>query len=272
MTNLKSAEATPNLALADVSQQVRALIIDGKPLPLARQIMEATNGAERVGLLTDAVHVCSQALTTRSITETKANLRMRQIGALDGSEDNSDLLEALKKLEELNPIECRAVICSLSVTTVLSLAQPDTGLGAFIVENTTPRRLASVANSIAGAVFISEKNQKEIKGGRSLLDDDTLIRRISDDPELKHSRQKAVRRRLGKFLDLVVETGEESLGEFALAITKYQHEPDKPSVLFDTICQLALEDGRESAIDVINALPETPRITVIKIRLGLKDE
>jgi len=49
----------------------------------------------------------------------------------------------------------------------------------------------------------------------------------------------------------VAETGEESLGEFALAITRYQHEPDEPSMLFNTICQLALEDGRESAIDVI---------------------
>jgi len=267
---LELTEATPNLALADVSQQVRALVIDGKPLPLARQIMGATNDAERIDLLTGAVHVCSQALTTKAITPTKANLRMRQIGALDGSEDNANLLKALQKLEESSPAECQAVICSLSVATVLNLAQPDTGLGAFIVENCTPKRLASVANTIAGTVYISDRHLKEKRGNFS--EEDAPIRHISNDPEIKHSRQKAVRRRLGKFLDLVVEAGEESLGEFALAITSYQHEPDEPSILFDTICRLALEDGRESAIDVINALPETPKITAIKIKLGLKDE
>ncbi|GEM_PF-6711767 len=272
MANLKSAEATTNLALTDIDQPIRDLIIGGKPLPLARQIMAAANDAERIGLLTGAVHVCSSALTTGVITETKTNLRMRQIAALDGSEDHNILLEALKKLEEADSTKCKAVICSLSATTMLSLAQPDTDLAAFIVENNTPKRLASVANAIAGQVFISENHQREIKRKQGLPDDDIPIRRISDDPELKHSRQKAVRRRLGQLLDLIAETGNEPLERFAVALTKYQHEPDEPSFLMDAIFRLALEDGRESAIDVIHALPETPKITEVKIKLGLRDE
>lgn len=270
MSKTISAEATTNLVLTDVNQPVLALVFDGKPLPLMKKIMGAKNDTERTGLLSDAVHVCSQALTTGAITDTKANLNMRNIAALDGSEDHNILLEALKKLEELNPSECQAVICSLSVTTILSLAQPDTKLAALIVENTTSKRLAAVANSIAGKVYISEAHQRETDRKRDLMGTDSQTPRISDDPELNHFRQKAKRRELGQFFDLVKETGDESLENFALAIAKYLHEPDGFSPLFDTICRLAEEDGRESAIDLIQFLPETPKITKLKIKLGLE--
>lgn len=269
MSNKISAEATTNLTLTDVSQPIRDLVMRGKPLSLARKIMDAKDDAQRIDLLTGAVHACAIALGTRNITETKANLRMRQISALDGSKDNDDLLEALRKLEESNPPECKAVISSLSATTILSLAQPDTMLAAFIVEKTTAERLASVANSIAGRVFISERRQRE-KEKRNLWEEDKRPHNIDDDPELNHFRQKAVRRELGQFFDLVKEAGDESLENFALAIAKYLHEPDGFSPLFDTICRLALEDGRESAIDLIQVLPETPKITRIKVKLGLE--
>lgn len=265
-------EANQSLNLTDIPQ-VRALVIDGKPLPLAKQIMMATNDTERIELLTGAVGVCSQALTTEAITPTKANLRMRQICALDGSDDNNDLLAALKKLEELNPAGCQAVIRSLSATTMLSLAQPDTDLAAFIVENATPGQLASVANSITGEIYISKLRQRS-RQKTDLMGTNNQSPRISDDPELTHFRQKAIRRQLGQLLDLIDEAGDEPLERFALAITKYQPESDgsPSSTLFDTIYQLALEDERESAIDLIQALPETPGIIEIKIKLGLKDE
>lgn len=274
MATLKSAEAGTDLvlALAGVNQSMRALVIEGKPLPLARQIMGAANEAERVGLLTDAVHVCAVALKTRVITDTKANLRMRQIIALDASDDNEALLKAFCRLEESDPTGCEAVVSSLSARTILSLAQPDTALAAFIVENATPKQLASAANTIAGTVFVSERRQREAERKQSLFGKDQPIRNISDDPELNHSRQKFVRRKLGQFLDLIAEAGDEPLGRFAGALTRYQHESDKPSSLFDTILQLAFKDGRESAIDVINALPDTPETTTIKIKLGLQEE
>lgn len=270
MSNAISAEATTNLILTDVNQPIRALVIDGKPLPLMKKIMGAKDDTERTGLLSDAIHVCSQALITGTITDTKANLRMRQISALDGSEDHDILLEALIKLEEANPAECQTVICSLSATTMLSLAQPDTKLAAFIVENTTPRQLASVANSIAGKAYISESRQREADGKRDLMAIDRQSLRISDDPELNHYRQKAIRRQLGQLLDLIAEVGDESLESFAVAITKYQPESNESSPLFDAICRLAEEDDRESAVDLIQVLPETPRITRIKVKLGLE--
>ncbi len=273
MANSRPAETETNLVPADVNQPIRALVIDGKPLPLSRQIMGAANDAERrIDLLSDAVHACSQALTTGTITETKANRRMRQISALDGSEDHNILLEALKKLEEAHPAECQTIICSLSATTILGLAQPDTELGAFIVENTTSGQLASVANLIAGKVFASEQRQREAERKRGLFGQDRPIPNISDDPELAHFRQKARRRELGQLLDLIAETGDESLEKFGLAIIQYLHEPDGFSPLFDAICQLALADNRESAIDIVAVLPKTPRITKLKIELGLKDE
>lgn len=272
MSKTISAEATTSLALADADQPIRDLVIGGKPLSLARSIMGAANDVElRTKLITEAIHATAVALETEIITDTRANLNMRNIAALDDSEDHQTLCEALSRLEESNPTECKAVICSLSATTMLSLAQPDTKLAALIVENVTPKQLASMANSIAGKVYISETRQREADRKRDLMGTNNQPPRISDDPELNHFRQKAIRRQLGQLLDLITEAGDESLEKFALAITKYQSEPDEPhSTLFNAIYQLALEDSRESAIELIQVLPETPRTTMIKARLGLE--
>lgn len=243
-----------------VDQQIVALVQDGKPLPLNKRMADA-NDTERIELLTQTVKACSQALTSGTITEHLANLRFRLIVALDDSTDHDNLSMALEGLEDPDR---QTVIASLSTTTMLSLAQPDTKIAATIVECAPPKTLASMANSIAGKAAVAELR-------RNKLAKDKPFPAILDDPELAHSRDKAVRRTLGQLIDLIAETGEEPLENFAIAIAKFQPKPDKlSSPLFETICLLADEDERESAINLLELLPETIQIVKIKHKLGLE--